>query len=90
MQHLIYVVKDMSRKLILVQHGVGLYYDLGCTRIGNKTYVSLEEYIHVSSVARMKYYTVLKPHSATICCAKFQTNLDLPVRVNYQNSAVDK
>ena len=85
----------MSRNLILGtdwlrQHGVQKYYDLGCMRIGNKTYVSLGEYINVSSVARVKYNTVFKTHSATICYVKVRPNLDLPIRVNYQNLAVDK
>ena len=95
MQHMFYVVKDMSRNLILGtdwlrQHGVRIYYDLGCMRIENKRYVNLEEDIHVSSVARIKYNTVLKPHSATICYAKVRPNPDLPVRVDYQISAVKK
>ena len=95
MQHMFYVVKDMSRNLILGtdwlrQHGVWIYYDLGCMRIENKRYVNLEEDIHVSSVARIKYNRVLKPHSATICYAKVRPNPDLPVRVDYQISAVEK
>ena len=95
MQHMFYVVKDMSRNLILGtdwlrQHGVRIYYDLGCMRIENKRYVNLEEDIHVWSVARVKYNTVLKPHSATICYAKVRPNPDLPVRVDYQISAVEK
>ena len=59
-------------------------------RIENKRYVNLEGDIHVSSVARIKYNTVLKPHSATICYAKVRSNPDLPVRVDYQISAVEK
>ena len=95
MQHMFYVVKDMSRNLILGtdwlrQHGVRIYYDLGCMRIENKRYVNLEEDIHVSSVAMIKYNTVLKPHSATICYAKVRPNPDLQVRVDYQISAVEK
>ena len=59
MQHLFYAVRDMNRNLIsgtdwLRQHGVRIYYDLGCLRIANKTFVNLEEDIHVSSVARDK------------------------------------
>ena len=46
--------------------------------------------IQVSSVARIKYNTVLKPHSATICYAKARPNPDLLVRVYYQISAVEK
>ena len=46
--------------------------------------------IQVSWVARIKNNTVLKPHYATICYAKVRPNLDLPVRVDYQISAVEK
>ena len=95
MQHLFYVVRDMNRNLILGtdwlrQHGVRIYYDLGCLRIVNKTYVNLEEDIHVSSVARIKYTTLLKPHSATICYGKIRQNPDIPVKTDYQVSAVCK
>ena len=95
MQHLFYVVRDMNRNLILGtdwlrQHGVRIYYDLGCLRIANKTYVNLEEDIHVSSVARIKYTTLLKPHSATICYGKIRQNPDIPIKTDYQVSAVCK
>ena len=46
--------------------------------------------IQVLSVARIKYNTVLKPHSATICYAKVRQNPDLPARVHYQIFAVEK
>ena len=95
MQHMFYVVKNIGRNLILGtdwlrQHGVWIYNDLGCMRIENKIYVNLEEDIHVSLVARIKYNTVFKPHTATICYAKVRPNPDLPFRVNYQISAVEK
>ena len=41
-------------------------------------------------MARIKYNTVLKPHSATICYAKVRPNPDLPVRVDYHISAVEE
>ena len=67
----------------LRQHGVTIYCDFGCMRIGNKRYVNLEEDIHVALAARIKYNTVLKPHFATICCAKLRPNPELPCRVDY-------
>lgn len=93
MKHQFYVVREMNRNLILgsdwlLQNGVRIYFDLGCLRVGDKTYVNLEEDIHVSSVARIKYTTILKPHTATICYGKVRQNPDLPAKVNYQISAV--
>ena len=43
-----YVVKDISINLILGtdwlrRHGVQIYCDLGCIKIGNKRYVTFEE-----------------------------------------------
>ena len=45
----------MNRNMILgtdwlKNHGVRIYYDLGCIRIGDKNYVNLEEDIHIASV----------------------------------------
>ena len=95
MQHLFYVMRDMNRNLILgtdwlLQHGVSIYYGLGCLRIANKTYVNLEEDFHVSSAARIKYTTLLKPHKATICYGKIWQNPYIPVKTDYQVSAVCK
>ena len=60
-----YVVMEMNRNMILgtdwlKNHGVRIYYDLGCIRIGDKNYVNLEEDIHIASVVRMKSTTVIK------------------------------
>lgn len=95
MKHQFYVVREMNRNLILgsdwlLQNGVRIYYDLGCLRVGDKTYVNLEEDIHISSVARIKYTTILRPHTATVCYAKVRQNPDLPPKVNYQVSAVER
>ena len=46
--------------------------------------VYLEEDIHISSVARIKYTTLLKPHSATICYGKIRQNPDIPVKTDYR------
>ena len=85
MQHIFYVVRAMNRNLILGtdwlrQHGIRIYYDLGCLSIANKTYVNLEEDVHISSVARIKYTTLLRPHSATIFYGKIRQNPDIPVK----------
>ena len=63
MQHMFYVIKNMRRNLILgtdwlCQHGVRIYYDLGCMKIEKKKYVNFEEDIHVLSVSRIQYNTV--------------------------------
>ena len=42
-----------------INHGVRIYYDLGCIRIGDKNYVNLEEDIHIASVVRMRSKTVV-------------------------------
>ena len=85
----------MNRNLILGtdwlrQHGVRIYYDLGYFKIVNKTYVNLEVDIHISSVARIKYTTLLKPYSATLCYGKIRQNPDIPVKIDYQVPAVCK
>ncbi|VDI37074.1 Hypothetical predicted protein [Mytilus galloprovincialis] len=53
----------------LKQKGVRLYFDLGYLRIG-KTYVRLEEDIHISSLLRLCKQTTLAPNSVTICKVK--------------------
>ena len=95
MQQLFYVVSDMNRNLslgtdFLRQVGVRIFYDLGCLRIANKTYVNMEEDIYISSVARIKNTTLLKLHLATICYGKLRQNPDIPVKTDYQVSAVCK
>ncbi len=95
MQHTFFVVREINRNLILGsdwlrQNGVRIYYDLGCLRVGDKTYVNLEEDIHISSVVRSKYTTVLKANTATICYGKVRQNPDLPERVDYNVSSVDR
>ena len=55
----------MNRNVILGRHfltnnGVRLYYDLGCLRI-NKHFVSLEEDLHIASLARLTQLVKLKP-----------------------------
>ena len=52
-----YVVTNINRNVILgrdflTTYGLRLYFDLGCLRIG-KSYVSLEQDIHISSLVRL-------------------------------------
>ena len=65
-----------------------IYYELECLRIANKTYVNLEEDIHISSISRLKYTTLLKSHSAAICYGKIRQNPGIPLKRDYQISAV--
>ena len=56
-EHEFFVVPEMNRNIILgrdwlKQFGVHMYYGLGCIRIG-KSYVKMEEDIHISSLARL-------------------------------------
>ena len=58
LKHTFVVVNDMNRNLILgrdwlKQNGVRMYFDLGLLRI-DKTYVQLQEDIHISSVVRLR------------------------------------
>ena len=43
-----------------------------------KTYVNLEEDIHIASTVRMKHTCVIKPNTAQICYGKVRENPDLP------------
>ena len=77
-----YVVNGMNRNVILGQdwlkeNGVRLYYDLGCMRLG-KTYVQLQEDIHISSILRISKDTTLQPQTATICHVKLNKGFTVP------------
>ena len=89
-----YVVREMNRNMILgtdwlKNHGVRIYYHLGCTRIGDNNYVNLEEDIHIASVVRMKSTTVIKPQTATNCYGKVRFNPDIKTEQCYQISSAD-
>lgn len=53
----------------LKKYGVRLYFDLGMMRVG-RTYVQLEDDIHISAIIRLKKKTVLKPQTAVVCYGK--------------------
>ena len=66
-----FVVPESNRNIILgrdqlKQLGVGMYYDLGWIRIG-KSYVKMEEDIHISSLARVTTHTIIRPHTGKFC-----------------------
>ena len=78
-----YVVRDLNRNMILgldwlKSNNVRIYFDLKSLRINGKTYVNLEEDIHVASTVRMKHTCVIKPNTAQICYGKVRENPDLP------------
>lgn len=90
-----YVVRDLNRNLILgldwlKENNVRIYFDLKSLRINGKTYVNLEEDIHVASTVRMKSTCVIKPCSASICYGKVRENPDLPTGQLYDISQIDR
>lgn len=90
-----YVVRDLNRNLILgldwlKQNNVRIYFDLKCLRINGKTYVNLEEDIHVASTVRMKRTCVIKPQTARICYGKVRNNPNLPSGQMYEISEIDR
>lgn len=80
--HRFYIVDGMNRNCILGldwlrQNGVRMYFDLSCMRIG-KTYIPLEEDVHIASILRITQKTVLKPQTATICNVKLSRSFEMP------------
>lgn len=75
LSHNFYVTEGLNRCVILRRdwlrmNGVRIYFDLGCLRIG-KTYVKLQEDIHISSLVRIN--KKLKPQTAVVCHAKLSS-----------------
>lgn len=80
--HRIYVAEGINRNLILgrdfpKRNGVRKYFDLGYFRIG-KTYIRLEEDIHISSLLRLTKKTLLKPKTKTVCSVKVNKGFFIP------------
>ena len=74
MQHQFFVVDSLNRKIILgkdwlTNNGVRLYWDLGTLRVG-KSYVTMEEDIHVARVVRVAADMIIKPQTITVCPVK--------------------
>ena len=66
-----FVVPEMNRNIILgegwlKQFGVGMYYDLGYIRI-SKSYVKMEEDMHISSLATFTTQTVIRVQTVKFC-----------------------
>ena len=74
LKHQFFVVQGLSRKIILgkdwlTDNGVRLYWDLGTLRVG-RSYVTMEEDLHIARVVRITTDTVITPQSVTICPAR--------------------
>ena len=50
-----------------------MYYDLGCIRVG-KSFIKLEEDLHISSTARLTTKTIIKPQSGKVCLCTVKGN----------------
>ena len=90
-----YVVRDLNRNMILgldwlKSNNVRIYFDLKSLRINGKTYVNLEEDIHVASTVRMKSTCIIKPNTAKICYGKVRKNPDLPSGQLYDITEIDR
>ncbi len=95
MRQSFYVMRGLNRNLILGQDWLKQMESefimiLGVSECGGKTYVNIEEDIHIASVVRMKSTTVIKPQTAKICYGKVRRNPDLPSGENYQISESEK
>lgn len=59
------------------------------SRVG-KTYVALEEDIHISSFVRLPFDSLIKPLTVTICQRKLKDRPDVPVNKLYSVKSVDR
>ena len=53
-----------------------MYYDLGCIWVG-KSYVKMEEDIHISSLLRLGTKAIIKPEAGKVCWGKVKANSQL-------------
>ena len=98
-EHEFFVVSEMNRNIILgcdcVRHfGVQMYYDLGCIRVG-KSYIKMEEDIHVSSIARAVSEIKTAPHMGKMLMCRAKGNprvfkLRLHQFISTENSIVSQ
>ena len=70
-EHEFFVVPEMNRNIILGRDwlklfGVCKHYDLGWIRSG-KSYVQMEEDIHIYSLARLTAHTIITPQTGKFC-----------------------
>ena len=78
-----YVVRDLKRNIILgldwlKSNNFRIYFNLKSLRIKRKTFVNIEEDIHVASTVRVKHTCVIKPNTAQICYGKVRGTPDRP------------
>ena len=85
----------MSRNTIvgrdwLKQFGVHMYYDLGYIRIG-KSYVKIEEDIHISSLARLAAHTIIRPQIGkfSLCIVKL-LNSKFPLVISTEDNTISR
>ena len=69
-EHELFIVPQMNRNIFLGRDwlklfGFGMYYDLGCIRFG-KSYIKLENDLHISSITRITTETIIKPQSLKV------------------------
>ena len=50
-----------------------MYYDLGCSRVG-KSYITLEEDLHISFISRLTTETIIKLQSGKVCLCRVKGN----------------
>ena len=70
-EHEFFIVPEMNRNIILgrdwlKQFGVHMHYDLDCIKIC-KSYVKMEEDLHISSLARLTAKTVIRLQTGRFC-----------------------
>ena len=80
--HKFYVTSGLNRNFILgrdwlTENGVRLYFDLGCLRV-KKTYVQLQNDIHICSLLRVDRDIVLRPQTMTINYVKLNKGFQIP------------
>ena len=66
-----FVVLEMNKNTVLgrdwlMQFDVCIYYDLGCIRI-DKSYIKMEEDIHISSLGRPTVHTIIRLKTGKFC-----------------------
>ncbi|KAL5018435.1 hypothetical protein ScPMuIL_004157, partial [Solemya velum] len=94
MSYKFYVTEGLSRNMLLgrdwmKKRGVRLYYDLGMIRV-QKTYVKLQEDIHISSILRMAKKTLIKLQSAVVCYAKLNKGFQISGEGVIEINSIDK
>ena len=77
-EHEFFIAPQMNRNIIfgrdwLKQFGVHMYYGTGCIRVG-KSYIKLEENLHISSTARLMTEIIKNPQSGKVCLCKVKGN----------------